>query len=301
MAVKRKRKIISKIKRHKKENKNINTLHKAPTNHTQTKHNTTSIAEATNITMENGYEINVKYCIQYIMKGSFRLNVTLDTFIGEMKLIIKQKFGIPLEFQRLLFNGKELNDAYTFRLYNITEKSKSQILLFLELSGGGKRKKKTPAKINGGARAGAGRPKKKYNFGGGNRKSAEKKLTKRKEYSGTLLLAQMRNAYFCRRIKKLNKMVTSVIKQLKKEKKKSAEKDSRIFVLEEELGTVLDNDQIETLLKKSALFDDEKRINQKQWRTLLYFIYEDNMPIIRAQKAVHRSAKIWAEEAFEDD
>jgi ubiquitin-large subunit ribosomal protein L40e len=58
------------------------------------------------------------------------------TFVGEVKELIQQSEGIPLDQQRLIFAGFQLYDERTLMSYNITEEE-STIHLVLRLRGGG--------------------------------------------------------------------------------------------------------------------------------------------------------------------
>ena len=62
------------------------------------------------------------------------LSVNSNDTVNEIKQKIQQKEGIPLEQQRLVFNGKQLEDNLKLGEYNIS--NDSTIHLVLRLRGG---------------------------------------------------------------------------------------------------------------------------------------------------------------------
>lgn len=65
---------------------------------------------------------------------SIDILITHQMSIEEMKMIIQQKDGIPIDQQRLIFAGKQLDDSMLVGMYNITKES--NINLILRLRGG---------------------------------------------------------------------------------------------------------------------------------------------------------------------
>ena len=71
---------------------------------------------------------------QEIRGKTLTLEVQHSTIIKYVKLLIEFKVGIPYEQQRLIFNGKQLEDNRTLDDYNI--KKESTLFLLLRLRGG---------------------------------------------------------------------------------------------------------------------------------------------------------------------
>jgi small subunit ribosomal protein S27Ae len=68
------------------------------------------------------------------------LNVQSDDTINEIKEIVEQREGIPVDEQRLTLGGISLDDELTVNECHIEEESTLYVLLDLE--GGGKKRKK---------------------------------------------------------------------------------------------------------------------------------------------------------------
>ena len=77
---------------------------------------------------------NMQIMIKTLTGKTLCLSVNSNDTINEIKQKIQQKEGIPLEQQRLVFNGKQLEDSFKLGDYNIS--NDSTIHLVLRLRGG---------------------------------------------------------------------------------------------------------------------------------------------------------------------
>jgi hypothetical protein len=79
-----------------------------------------------------------KIYMQFFVKTLAGKNITLemkpDDSIHSLKQILFEKEGIPIEQQRLIFSGKQLEDNKTIQDYNIQKDN--TIYLVLRLRGG---------------------------------------------------------------------------------------------------------------------------------------------------------------------
>lgn len=65
---------------------------------------------------------------------SIDIQITCQMSIKELKMIIQEKEGIPIEQQRFIFSGRQLEDSMFVGMYNITKEA--NINLVLRLRGG---------------------------------------------------------------------------------------------------------------------------------------------------------------------
>ena len=79
-------------------------------------------------------DVLFKVCIKHITGNSIYISITERTTIEEMKMKIQDILGIPLDQQRLVFAGKQLEDSMFVGMYNIAEEA--TISLILRLRGG---------------------------------------------------------------------------------------------------------------------------------------------------------------------
>lgn len=63
----------------------------------------------------------VEIGVQTVTGKKIMLNVNPSISIGELKLKVQDKEGIPVDTQKLIINGEELNDAKTMADYNIQQ------------------------------------------------------------------------------------------------------------------------------------------------------------------------------------
>ena len=77
---------------------------------------------------------NMQIMIKTLTGKTLCLSVNSNDTVNEIKQKIQQKEGIPLEQQRLVFNGKQLEDGNTIADYGI--QADSSIHLVLRLRGG---------------------------------------------------------------------------------------------------------------------------------------------------------------------
>ena len=77
---------------------------------------------------------NMQIMIKTLTGKTLCLSVNSNDTVNEIKQKIQQKEGIPLEQQRLVFNGKQLEDNLKLGEYNIS--NDSTIHLVLRLRGG---------------------------------------------------------------------------------------------------------------------------------------------------------------------
>jgi len=61
--------------------------------------------------------------------GFLCLEVDPTTTLKEVKEMIREKKGIPIEKQRLIFVGKELEDQHNLADYNVLQKEQSVFLV----------------------------------------------------------------------------------------------------------------------------------------------------------------------------
>ena len=69
--------------------------------------------------------------IKTLTGKSLTLEVTDTDTIGSIKQKILEKDGIPVDQQRLVFNGKQLEDAQTIADYNIQDLANIHLVLRL--------------------------------------------------------------------------------------------------------------------------------------------------------------------------
>lgn len=72
--------------------------------------------------------------VKTITNRSITLNVESSTKISEVKELINNKEGIPVQEIRLLYSGKQLEDTHTLNDYNI--QNESTLHMVLRLKGG---------------------------------------------------------------------------------------------------------------------------------------------------------------------
>ncbi len=103
-----------------------------------TQQNFTAPAENTQQNATQNTQQNANENMQIFVKTLSAKNITLDcqksTTIRELKEMIHSKEAIPVEQQRLIFSGKQLEDDNTLADHNID--SLSTLHLVLRLKGG---------------------------------------------------------------------------------------------------------------------------------------------------------------------
>lgn len=72
--------------------------------------------------------------VKTITNRSITLNVESSTKISEVKELINNKEGIPVQEIRLLYSGKQLEDTHTLNDYNV--QNESTLHMVLRLKGG---------------------------------------------------------------------------------------------------------------------------------------------------------------------
>jgi hypothetical protein len=80
------------------------------------------------------HDVLFKVYIKHMTGNSIEILITHQMSIEEIKMKIQDTLGIPLDQQRLIFAGKELNDSKVSGMYNIAENA--NISLVLRLRGG---------------------------------------------------------------------------------------------------------------------------------------------------------------------
>ena len=68
------------------------------------------------------------------------LEVEPSATVADVKAVIESRQGVPAEAQRLLFGGRQLEDACTLAMCGVTDDS--QMYVSLRLMGGAKKRKK---------------------------------------------------------------------------------------------------------------------------------------------------------------
>lgn len=79
-------------------------------------------------------DVLFKVYIKNMIGRSIEILITHQMSIEEIKMKVQDILGIPLDQQRLIFSGKELNDSKVAGMYNIAENA--NISLVLRLRGG---------------------------------------------------------------------------------------------------------------------------------------------------------------------
>ena len=77
----------------------------------------------------------MKVVIKTLTGKIFTIDVTRDTTVEEAMMLIQDKLGIPLDQQRLIYLGKQLEQLRTLKYYNVMPGS--TFYLVLRLKGGG--------------------------------------------------------------------------------------------------------------------------------------------------------------------
>lgn len=96
------------------------------------------------LSIKNGYNIyihkfetkdsNIKIFIQTVSNKIISLNIGIENTIEELKILINEKENMPMHEQRLIYAGKQLENFYKLKDYNI--QNNSTLYLVLRLRGG---------------------------------------------------------------------------------------------------------------------------------------------------------------------